>query len=227
MSRESDPPSHNRRRLMLFAVAAAVSAAAVLLLWRSKPDPAYWGELFDRARLFAENHPWALMLAIATVPGIGVPLRPLLVAFGVTVGHRHGLPAACALAILAQSACSIWTYFVAAGPLREWLRRPVERYRQLPVLTDRNALRVACLVRVTPGFPYAAQTMTLGVLRIPFKLYLLASLPIQSAYTVAFVVTGGAVFEGRAGLAITGILLLVVIVLATRIWRARKKPHDG
>ena len=225
MTRESDPPKRNRRRLLLFAAAATLSAAAVLLLWRSKPDPEFWRDLLTRARSFAEDHPWALMLSVATLPGIGVPLSPLLIAFGVIIGPRYGLPAACVLAVIAQSACSVWTYFVAAGPLREWLRRMVERRRRLPELTDRNALRAACLVRVTPGFPYAFQNITLGVLRVPFRIYLLASIPIQSAYTVAFVVTGGAIFEGRAGLAITGVLLLLVIVLATRIWRTRKKPH--
>jgi len=57
--------------------------------------------------------------------------------------------------------------------------------------------------------------------------YLAVSLPITSAWTIAFIVTGGAIFEGRAGIAITGILILVVLILLTKIVLRRTSSHAG
>jgi uncharacterized membrane protein YdjX (TVP38/TMEM64 family) len=83
------------------------------------------------------------------------------------------------------------------------------------------------MIRITPGIPYPVQNVALGVMGLRFKTYLLASLPAQSLYTIGFIVTSGALFQGQAGLAISGVLLLIVIVLATRMLRNRNTSHVG
>lgn len=219
-------PTRGRRNRFIFLIAATLAAGVCLALWLRHPDPAYWQALWHELHGFLERHPATLLLLLATLPGIGFPVSPLLVLFGLVMGPRIGLPAACALGILAQSFCSIWTYWLAVGPLRAWLKGLVLRRHSLPEVSRSNAVQIGLLLRLTPGIPYALQNVALGVIGLPFGIYLLVSLPVQSLYTVAFIVTGGAIFEGRAGLAVTAGLLLVALVVATRLV-SRHRRRNG
>jgi len=204
-----------------------VSAFAVYLLWQTHPDPDYWRGLFNNFLDFLKANPWALVAAVATLPGIGFPISPLLVLFGIVLAPRYGMVTTCALGILAQSFCTTWTYLLASGPLRDVLQRIVRRQRTLPELTDSNALRLGLILRITPGIPYALQNVVLGIIGMRLKPYLMVSIPISALWTIGFIVTGGAIFEGRAGLAITGILLLVVLVIVTKMLRKKAVSNDG
>jgi len=215
------------RNLILFLLPGIVSAAVVYYLWRAHPDIEYWKGLLDELRSFLAANPWALILAVIILPGFGAPISPILILFGIVMQPKYGVVGACAIGIAAQSLCSIWTYFLSAGVLRDFLRRYVLRDRTLPELTPRNALRLGFIIRIAPGFPYALQNVVLGVLGLPFKIYLLVSIPVNSLYTIAFIVTGGAIFEGQVGLALTGALLLVVVVLATKMIRNRTQTSVG
>ena len=106
------------------------------------------------------------------------------------------------------------------------LKGLVLRRHSLPEVSRSNAVQIGLLLRLTPGIPYALQNVALGVIGLPFGIYLLVSLPVQSLYTVAFIVTGGAIFEGRAGLAVTAGLLLVALVVATRLV-SRHRRRNG
>ncbi|MFP4167105.1 MAG: hypothetical protein ACLFUF_08105 [Opitutales bacterium] len=215
------PCFRNPRTLLLFGVSACLSALLVYVLWQAHPNTAYWQDLWEQSRSFLEDHTWVLVLAVATLPGLGAPISPLLVLLGAIIGPRYGLPTACAIGIAAHSICSVWTYAVAAGPLRRFLLKTLLKNRTLPNPNRRNALHIAIVVRITPFLPYALQNIMLGVLQIPFRLYLITSIPLQSLYTIGFVVTGGAIFKGRTGLALTALLLILVLVLVTRMLRNR------
>jgi len=67
------------------------------------------------------------------------------------------------------------------------------------------------------------QNYFLGFSRIPFVQYLWVSLMVQAFYTTGFVVSGGAIFEGRAGLAILGLAILVVASVIIQILRKRNQ----
>lgn len=215
------------RNGLLLLLPGMIGALAVYLLWASNPDPDYWRGLFDQSLTFLEANPIALLAAVATLPGIGFPISPLLLLFGVVLAPKYGMATACALGILAQSFCTTWTYLLASGPLRDVLRRIVSRRRELPQLTERNALRLGLILRITPGVPYALQNIVLGILGMRLKPYLLVSIPISGLWTIGFIVTGGALFEGRTGLAIFGVLLLIVLVIATRMIRQKTGTNDG
>lgn len=215
------------RNGLLLLLPGMIAAFAVYLLWASNPDPDYWRGLFDQSLTFLEANPIALLAAVATLPGIGFPISPLLLLFGVVLAPKYGMPTACALGILAQSFCTTWTYLLASGPLRDVLRRIVSRRRELPQLTERNALRLGLILRITPGVPYALQNVVLGILGMRLKPYLLVSIPISGLWTIGFIVTGGALFEGRTGLAIFGVLLLIVLVIATRMIQQKTGTNDG
>ncbi len=225
MAEPTKPNRRLRRNIALLCIPALISALAVFLLWQSHPDLAYWLGLLEEGRAFLEANPWALIAVLATLPGIGFPISPVLVLFGLVLAPRYGMLATLALAFAAQGMCTIWTYALAAGPLRELLTKYVLRHRELPELTDGNTMRLGLILRLTPGIPYALQNIVLGILGMRFRPYLLVSLPTTSLWTAGFVITGGAIFKGNIGWAITGVVLLIVLVLATRMWSRKNAAN--
>ena len=225
MSESVGPKRRLQRKLVLLLVLGVVSAMVVMLLWQSHPEAIYWLELLDLGHSFLEENPWALFVVLATLPGLGFPSSASLVLFGVVVAPHYGMPAAVALAIAAQSLCSIWTYGLAAGPLKRLLRRYLLLERALPEMSKYDAVRLGLILRLTPGIPYALQNIILGSIGMRFRDYLLVSIPTTSLWTACFVITGGAIFKGQLGWAITGIVILVVVILATRMW-SRKNLID-
>lgn len=211
------------------AALLAVALLTAFLLWRSgiPLDSASILVWIEDARSFLERHPAALILALAVLPGLGAPVSPVLILFGLVIGPLYGLPAACLIGVAAQSLCTAWTYFLASGPLRGFLQKTLLRKRTLPELTPGNAAKICFMVRIAPGFPYALQNILLGGLKTPFTTYMLVSIPVQSIYTVGFITTGGAFFEGKTGHALTAFLLLFVVIIGLRLIRKRSQNHDG
>ena len=226
MSKPTATTRRLRRNLALLLIPAAISALAVLLLWQSHPEVEYWlGWILD-GRAFLEANPWSLIAVLATLPGLGFPISPVLVLFGVVLAPRYWMPATLALAFAAQGLCTTWTYALAAGPLRGLLTGYVLRHRELPELTEGNTIRLGLILRLTPGIPYALQNIVLGILGMRLRPYLLVSLPTTSLWTAGFVITGDGIFKGQIGWAITGVVILIVLVLATRMW-SRKNTADA
>lgn len=215
------------RNSLLLLIPGALGALTVYLFWQANPNPEYWKGIVEQGLDYLKAHPWALLAAVATLPGLGFPISPLLFLVGIVLVPRFGMPITCALGILAQSFCTIWTYLLSSGPLRDLLRRIVSRRRELPQLTDSNALRLGLILRITPGIPYALQNIVLGIVGMRLKPYLIVSLPISALWTVGFIVTGGAIFEGRIGLAIAGVLLLIVLIILTQMLQRKTLTHDG
>ena len=97
--------------------------------------------------------------------------------------------------------------------------------QSLPEMSEHNMVRLGLILRLTPGIPYVLQNILLGILGMRFRDYLLVSIPTTSLWTACFVITGGAIFKGQLWWAITGIVILIVVILATRMW-SRKNPAD-
>ena len=125
MPNQPEPSKRLTRLLLLLLVPALISAAAVYYIWNAHPDLEYWKTLVSSGYTYLAAHPILLVVVLATLPGIGCPLSPLLIIFGIVIGPRFGLPATCALGIAATSFCSIWTYALASGPLRVFLKTPL------------------------------------------------------------------------------------------------------
>lgn len=225
MSEQAEKQRRLRRNLLLLLIPALFSAMAVYLLWRQQPNVEYWWSILEQSRTFLEENPWALIAVLATLPGLGFPISPILFLFGIVLAPLYGMPATLTLAVFVQGLCTIWTYALAAGPLRGLLSNYVLRQRELPNMSESNALRLGLILRLTPGIPYALQNIVLGIMGMRFRPYLLVSLPTTSFWTIGFVITGGSIFEGRAGWAITGIAILIVLGLVTRMW-TRKNAQN-
>lgn len=215
------------RNSLLLLIPGMIGALTVYLFWQANPDLEHWQGLFEQGLNYLKAHPWALLATVAILPGLGFPISPLLFLVGIVLVPRYGMPLTCALGILAQSACTTWTYLLSAGPLRGLLRRIVSRRRELPQLNDSNALRLGLILRITPGIPYALQNIVLGIVGMRLKPYLIVSIPITALWTIGFIITGGAIFEGRAGLAIAGVLLLIAMIILTKMLQQKTLPDDG
>jgi len=225
---ETTAPARRRRRtLALLLIPATLSAITVFLLWQAHPEIDYWLELMEDGRSYLESHPWALVLALATLPGIGFPISPLLALFGVVLAPRFGMPVTLGLAFAAQSLCTTWTFLLASGPLREFLHKRILARRNLPKMTEVNTIRLGLVLRLTPGIPYALQNIVLGIMGMRLIHYLTVSIPTTSLWTLGFVMTGGAIFKGEIGWALAGVLIIIVLILITRMWGRKNKAEDG
>jgi uncharacterized membrane protein YdjX (TVP38/TMEM64 family) len=227
MIESSEQKRRLRRNLALLLIPALISAMAVYLLWQSHPDLDYWLGLLEMGRQYLVEHPWALVAILATLPGLGFPISPVLILFGVVLVPLYGIPITLTLAIAAQAVCTMWSYALAAGPLRGLLTKYILRKRELPSLSDSHGLRLGLIVRLTPGIPYAIQNIVLGIMGMRFRSYLLVSIPATSIWTVGFVITGGAIFKGQLGWAIIAVIILIMLGLVTRRWSRKNSENVG
>ena len=225
-----DKKSENYRgksNLVLLFLPFILTVLVTYLLWTTHPERAYWINLLSSVKSFLELNPWALVLALATLPGLGFPISPLLVLFGVVLPPLYGLPATLALAYIAQGLCTTWSYALARGPLHNLIKKYILRARSLPEMTHSNTMRLGLFLRLTPGIPYAMQNIILGIMGMRLRPYLSVSIPITSLWTTGFIITGGAIFEGQFGWAFGGIVFLVALMLVIHIWRQKNTEYVG
>ena len=162
---------------------------------------------------------FALYAALAVLPGFGFPASVLLIAVGVAWGASAQT---CLTALSALVLNLLWTRWLAAGPGKRVIRRLLgKHWDRIADLPQTDILRLICILRITPGVPLFAQNYILGVLGAPLGRYLLISVPLTSLWVVGFVVTGGSVFRGSTGAAITGVSILVAASLLLRLIRQR------
>ena len=183
----------------------------VRVVWKAKD------QLIDGCRAY----PVVLFVALAVLPGLGFPSSALLVLAGATWGSNW---TSCAVALFATFLNMSWTYVVAVGPASTLVARLLgTRWDRWRSLGPKDRIRLAILIRVTPGVPLFVQNYVLGLLAVPFLPYILISVPLNGIFVIGFVLTSGAIFEGRVGAAITGIAVLVAAILLVRMLRARFK----
>jgi uncharacterized membrane protein YdjX (TVP38/TMEM64 family) len=91
----------------------------------------------------------------------------------------------------------------------------------VPQLRVGEHAKLTLVVRITPGPPYFAQNLLLGLAGIPFRIYMAVSWPTQMGWAFVFLILGESATEGNIGLAIAGGGLLVALALITRMVRAR------
>ena len=172
--------------------------------------------IFSLIRTASATHPAFLSLAIIFLPLFGVPVSPFFVLAGIAYGLKLGLLASA----IGLTLNIILAYWIAARFLRTTIQKIVHRSgRALPEFPPCEYVRGTLLLRLTPGFPLSLQNYILGLARVPFKTYLLISLPAQYFFMIGYLVSGGALFEGKLGLIIVGVSLIIASLLLTKIVR--------
>ncbi len=174
---------------------------------------------------WCRSHPVALFAAIAILPGIGFPVSALLVLAGVVWGST---PLACGLALIAVLMNITWSHLLASGIGGKWLRLLLgKHWERWSSTAGTGDWRLACILRITPGIPLFVQNYLMGLLGIPLRHSLAIAIPTTGLYVCGFVLTGGAIFEGRIGLLIVGVSVLVAASLAVKMIRRRMALTSG
>jgi len=158
-----------------------------------------------------------LFLAIAVLPGFGIPASPLLILAGVVWGSTWQT---CAITLAAVALNMSWTHYLASGPASSIVTRLLgARWQRWKNIHPNNLRRFTVLLRITPGIPFFLQNYVLGLLGVPYLTYILISIPLNGVWVIGFVLTGGAIFEGNIGMIAAGIAILVAAGLALRLLR--------
>lgn len=199
---------------LALAVLAAVGVGVLLLAAFDFDLAAIKASLKELLALLASIHPAALFLAIAILPCLGVPVSPLLVAGGLAYGKPIGL----LIGFTGMAVNNALSYGLAAYPLRRFIEGVIHsRGWKIPEIPKKEEVRVIIVFRITPGFPLPFQNYLLGLARVSFGKFMVYSLLAQTLPIIAFVATGGALFEGSWGLLILGVVLLIVMTMVAKI----------
>lgn len=175
-----------------------------------------WRIVQHKVNIIARTHPAYLCSAIAILPLAGFPVSALYVLTGIIHGFWLGTALAC-VGVFVNMVISYWLAArIFRTPLQAILNR---RGYSIPRIETAHINRTIVIVRLTPAFPYFVQNYLLGVAHIPFSRYLLLSMLLQFPMAALAIATGGALFEGKLGLALLALSLLVAAGLFYSILR--------
>ncbi|MBX3742179.1 MAG: VTT domain-containing protein [Akkermansiaceae bacterium] len=182
------------RRLRYLGVGALLAAAAALLIaWALGLDAGVVKSAWKGFENFLIPRPWLLFGALVVLPALPIPTGLLLLLAGTVWRDRPVV--ACMICLAALALNMSWTYWLAAGAGRKLIVKLLAWMgMKVPELHEDNQLWVILLVRLTPGFPFFVQNYVLGLLKVPFRLYLGVSLACNGVLSIGVVL-------GAAGLA--------------------------
>lgn len=165
--------------------------------------------------------PLILFSAMALLPAFGFPLSLF---FFAASALPLSLAAPASLTALAVSMAI--GYGMAVGFLRPILTRLLARTRwKIPSSAPERRRQVIFMVRFC-GMPFPLQNWILGLAGIPFRQYLLYSWMSQLPAALAFLLLGESLWEGKGGMALAGLMLLLFSFAAVSYWRSRQKEKN-
>ena len=214
--------------ILIACVALTVLLVSIYVVRTTGIGPAEIKNALDATIDTVSQYPILAFLAILIAGGAPIPLSPFLILAGGLYNRLYGMPAALGLCYAAMTLAMVWTYFVSAYPMHRLFQRVISLFAaKMPEIPEAHQTKLALILRITPGIPFFLQNYALGVARVPFKKYLLISMGIQLLYTPAFVIGGGAIFEGKAGLAIAAVSILIIMAILLHWLRSRQAQATG
>lgn len=208
-----------RPQLVRLAVIALVVGVGLAIVAATLPLAAWTHQAIGWLR---DAGPLPFFLAMAILPLVGVPLSPFTVIAGPVFGPTMGAGAVIACAILAVAVDVALAYGIAGWALRPLAER-LARWLgySIPELPEGTAWEIALLVRVLPGPPFFVQSYLLGLARVPFGIYMTASVFVPSLYLSSAILAGDALMRHDwRGLLAAGALC---VIAAVAIYRLRKR----
>ncbi len=207
-----------RVRLALVGGAIAVCALIGVLYWQGISPAEVMQGMRSLQTAVSRMHPAAFTVSAAFLTAVGLPATPFFIMAGFAYGHVQGLIVGTLVLLLND----VLTYWVAARFFRARISRWFHRKGlRMPEVAAEDHVRMVLLARLIPGLPLIAQNYGLGLARVPFQTFLLASLPVQIPVMAAYMLSGGALFEGEHGILFIGISLIVVVGIIGRIVQRR------
>ncbi len=224
VAESSETTSHLRRGLIFVAVAAvlvvsATQAGAYLEVFREwVAGLGFWG-------------PVVFILGYATAVVAFVPGSVLTLAAGTIFGIQAGT----LYVLVAATLGSCAAFLVSRYAARSWVERRIEgnaNFAAIDAAVAQQGFKIVALLRLSPVFPFNLLNYGLGLTRVSFRDYALASvgmLPGTLLYVYSGAIAGDAASAvGGAGstgaaewtLRVVGLLATVVVtILVTRIAR--------
>lgn len=225
MSSSSASSGQGRSRLWLkLAVLAVVGAAGVWLVLRGVDVRG----LFDRGAAWLRGlGPGPYFLALTVLPAVGFPISAFTLSVGPVFGPTLGIPLVLLLTGVAVALNLALSYWLARYALRPWVARLLRWLGYtLPEVSAKNQWGLTVLVRVTPGPPYFVQGCVLGLVAMPFGVYMTVSWLVTMAYAVGLVFFGDSLAKGNGGAAVGAAALVAVVVAGVMILRRRLAARE-
>ncbi|HWK96722.1 MAG TPA: TVP38/TMEM64 family protein [Pseudolabrys sp.] len=211
-----------QRRWLLLALTALVVVAAVLaMVWL------FWGVTTVSAlqtRVASLGH-WApagfiLLYAISTVAGL--PGGILDVVGGAVFGPVYGSLINLAGGTLGAAGAFLLARYVAA----DWVRRRAgPRVQKVMTSVEEDGWRFVAFVRLVPVIPYTIVNYMLGLTRIPFWHYVIATVVFMAPSTVAYTYIGHAGTQALAGdtdnirYALLMLAVIAIVIFAPQFYK--------
>lgn len=213
----TNDPRAKKALLLKLALAAAAALVAGAFLLRGG-HPKEW--LDQGLALIRSAGPVAFFVAMALLPGFGVPVSAFSLPAGSLFGEQLGMTTVVLLCLAAVTVNLILTYWLARSALRPLLSKLVARLGyKLPEVSSADAGDLILILRVTPGFPFFVQNYLLGLADAPVRPYLVLSCTIVWAYQTAFVLFGDALLHGKGKIALMALGGLVALGALTHLIR--------
>jgi len=196
------------RVLILFSVIALVSAAAI---YREQLDVQQIQEWIDQAGFLAPLL-FMVLYALATVSFFPGSVLTLLggALFGPVLGTFYNLTGATLGALLA--------FLIARYLASDWVeQKTTGRARTLVKGVEAEGWRFVAFVRLVPLFPFNLLNYLLGLTRIPFLQYVIASYVFMLPGAIAYTYLGYAgreVAAGSEGLIQKGMIAMALLAVA-------------
>mgnify|MGYP003932788103 FL=1 len=196
------------RVLILFSVIALISAAAI---YREQLDVQQIQEWIDQAGFLAPLL-FMVLYALATVSFFPGSVLTLLggALFGPVLGTFYNLTGATLGALLA--------FLIARYLASDWVeQKTTGRARTLVKGVEAEGWRFVAFVRLVPLFPFNLLNYLLGLTRIPFLQYVIASYVFMIPGAIAYTYLGYAgreVAAGSEGLIQKGLIAMALLAVA-------------
>jgi len=215
------------RTAFLLGIALVLGALTVVLWLPPEVFDSIW-QLVGEIWTALEDHPVILYLCMVILPAFFVPQSPFLVLAGIVYAESMGEIPGAAVAASAVALNILWSYFLTVGPLHALADKVLSRFGySVPKIAPENYLKFSFLVRVTPVLPLCVQNYTLGMLKVPLHLYLLASWTTQVPLAFAIALTAGAILEGNLVVVLLAVAVLLAFVFGLKWLRKRLGKEPG
>lgn len=183
-------------------------------------------DIVERFQRLGELGTWsalALGLFFAAVGLVVLPRTPLIVAAGATFGLAAA-PIILVGGTLGSTVAFLLSRSIASSRFQQWL----ERHPPLQAVAhavDLEGWKIVALLRLGVPIPNAATNYMLGLTRIDFFGYVLATMIFSIPQTVLFCFIGSAgratLLDGSRALSSVVSIVLAVVLIALISWRVR------
>lgn len=215
---------------MLLTVLTVIFASFALLLFSEnvlKPEHKIliyrmW-DVFSNSLI--ENGP-LLFVAIIVLPAFILPVSPLL-AFAGIWGESQGLLFSASLGTLCLILNCCWTYWLARVCGLPFVNRLMRIFKikpvNIPPSENFNFVGWSLILRLTPGVPFIFSNYILGAIKMPFKHYLLISIPILTVSSFGYIYAAAGLISGSLINLGVGASLIIVVFLIGKVILKKKK----